>query len=359
MDLIASAATRGTTVIVATHDLALVRALRQRAAAPRGRARRRGPRRGGAVAVTRGRLPARLLRARRARAACAASPVTTAVSVVDDRRGRDAARRARAACSATWRRCSTSSATICSVTAYPRRDGAFGRAGAALARARVGDRGRRARRVRVASRRRSSASARGVGRAARCSKALDENPLPASLELALAPEQRTPEARRARWSDALARACPASSELASRQDWVEGYAARARAGARRRLGLGAGARARDAADRRQHDPPRGLRAPRRARDPRAGRREPRLRARAVPARGPAAGRGRRACSRSALLYALFRARAAAASSSGSSCSSAGRAALPSAARDRRSLVAGGAALGFVGAAAARRGGGRA
>ena len=232
----------------------------------------------------------------------------------------------------------------------PRRDGASdaGRSLAARASAIPGvERGRV---------REPGAGARALPRAARRAAALleglEENPLPASLEIALAP--RAPLAGGAR------RACPTRSHGAARRrggraaatTWVEGYARAVRAGAQRRHRARRGPRARDAADRRQHDPARGLRAPRRARDPLAGRREPHLRARAVPDRGPAAGRGRRRCSALGLLFAVFHVAAAAAPRRARARARLRRIRRSSRRATSGSLVAGGAALGFIGAAAA-------
>jgi cell division transport system permease protein len=62
---------------------------------------------------------------------------------------------------------------------------------------------------------------RGVGRGAALLEGLSENPLPASLEITLAPEQRS-AAGLARVVAALEGA-PGIDDLSSGQDWVEGY----------------------------------------------------------------------------------------------------------------------------------------
>jgi len=61
----------------------------------------------------------------------------------------------------------------------------------------------------------------GVGSGAALLEGLDENPLPASLEILLTPEQRSPEGMRvvAESIEGL----PGISDLAAGQDWVEGY----------------------------------------------------------------------------------------------------------------------------------------
>ncbi len=61
----------------------------------------------------------------------------------------------------------------------------------------------------------------GVGRGTALLDGLGENPLPASLEITLVPEQRTP-AGMARVVEALS-GLPGIGDLASGQDWVEGY----------------------------------------------------------------------------------------------------------------------------------------
>ena len=62
---------------------------------------------------------------------------------------------------------------------------------------------------------------RGVGRGAALLDGLSENPLPASLEITLAPEHRSADGLE-RVADAL-RGEPGVEDLASGQDWVEGY----------------------------------------------------------------------------------------------------------------------------------------
>jgi cell division transport system permease protein len=62
---------------------------------------------------------------------------------------------------------------------------------------------------------------RGVGRGAALLEGLSENPLPASLEVSLAPQLRSAEGL-ARVADAVAR-LPGVSDVASGRDWVEGY----------------------------------------------------------------------------------------------------------------------------------------
>jgi cell division transport system permease protein len=62
----------------------------------------------------------------------------------------------------------------------------------------------------------------GIGGAAGLLDALEENPLPASLEVTLAEAQRTPEGLR-RVAEALD-GLPGVRELAFGQEWVEGYA---------------------------------------------------------------------------------------------------------------------------------------
>jgi cell division transport system permease protein len=61
----------------------------------------------------------------------------------------------------------------------------------------------------------------GVGRGAALLEGLDENPLPASLEILLVPERRSPEGMRivAESIEGL----PGIADLASGQDWVDGY----------------------------------------------------------------------------------------------------------------------------------------
>ncbi len=61
----------------------------------------------------------------------------------------------------------------------------------------------------------------GVGRGAALLEGLEENPLPASLEILLVPERRSPEGMRivAESIEGL----PGIADLASRQDWVDGY----------------------------------------------------------------------------------------------------------------------------------------
>jgi cell division transport system permease protein len=61
----------------------------------------------------------------------------------------------------------------------------------------------------------------GVGRGSALLEGLGENPLPASLELTLAPEQRSAEGM-ARVVGSLS-GLPGVGEIASGQDWVEGY----------------------------------------------------------------------------------------------------------------------------------------
>ncbi|MGH0030993.1 MAG: cell division protein FtsX, partial [Myxococcota bacterium] len=61
----------------------------------------------------------------------------------------------------------------------------------------------------------------GVGRGAALLEGLSENPLPASLEITLAPEQRSAEGL-GRVVAALDGA-PGVEDLSSGQDWVEGY----------------------------------------------------------------------------------------------------------------------------------------
>ena len=144
-------------------------------------------------------------------------------------------------------------------------------------------------------RRRSSASARGSGGAAR------------SLTRSGEPAARLARARRSRRSAARPRAARARRRArrapGRRRDRAgrglgrglrpRDRARAARPGARRRPG------ARDAADRREHDPPRRLRAARRDRDPVAGRRQPHLRRVPFLLEGLAAGR----CSAGALALA--------------------------------------------------------
>jgi cell division transport system permease protein len=62
---------------------------------------------------------------------------------------------------------------------------------------------------------------RSVGQGAALIEGLDENPLPASLEISLVPERRSPEGLRVAVEsiDGL----PGIADLASGQDWVEGY----------------------------------------------------------------------------------------------------------------------------------------
>jgi cell division transport system permease protein len=62
---------------------------------------------------------------------------------------------------------------------------------------------------------------RGVGRGAALLEGLSENPLPASLEISLAPQLRSSEGL-ARVADAVAQ-LPGVSDVASGRDWVEGY----------------------------------------------------------------------------------------------------------------------------------------
>ena len=62
----------------------------------------------------------------------------------------------------------------------------------------------------------------GVGSASGLLAALDENPLPASLEITLAERERTPEGLK-RVVDALG-GTPGVAELAYGQEWVAGYA---------------------------------------------------------------------------------------------------------------------------------------
>jgi cell division transport system permease protein len=78
---------------------------------------------------------------------------------------------------------------------------------------------------------------RGVGRGAAFVDALGENPLPASLEITLAPAQRSVEGMRA--LVARLEGLAGIDDLASGQDWVEGYL-RAMAVVRG-LGIGLGA----------------------------------------------------------------------------------------------------------------------
>ena len=61
----------------------------------------------------------------------------------------------------------------------------------------------------------------GVGRGAALLEGLEENPLPASLEILLVPERRSPEGMRivAESIEGL----PGIADLASGQDWVDGY----------------------------------------------------------------------------------------------------------------------------------------
>jgi cell division transport system permease protein len=61
----------------------------------------------------------------------------------------------------------------------------------------------------------------GVGQGAALLEGLDENPLPASLEILLVPERRSPEGMRivAESIEGL----PGIADLASGQDWVDGY----------------------------------------------------------------------------------------------------------------------------------------
>ena len=61
----------------------------------------------------------------------------------------------------------------------------------------------------------------GVGRGAALLEGLDENPLPASLEVGLVPERRSAEGMRI-VLESLA-GLPGVSDLASGQEWVEGY----------------------------------------------------------------------------------------------------------------------------------------
>jgi cell division transport system permease protein len=60
-----------------------------------------------------------------------------------------------------------------------------------------------------------------VGQAAILIEGLDENPLPASLEIQLVPDQRTPKGMRVVVESISG--LPGISDLASGQDWVEGY----------------------------------------------------------------------------------------------------------------------------------------
>jgi cell division transport system permease protein len=78
---------------------------------------------------------------------------------------------------------------------------------------------------------------RGIGRGAAFVDALGENPLPASLEIRLVPAQRSVEGMRA--LVARLEGLPGVDDLASGQDWVEGYV-RAVAVVRG-LGIGLGA----------------------------------------------------------------------------------------------------------------------
>jgi cell division transport system permease protein len=61
----------------------------------------------------------------------------------------------------------------------------------------------------------------GVGTAAALLEGLDENPLPASIEILLLPERRSPEGMRIVVESI--RGLPGIADLASGQDWVEGY----------------------------------------------------------------------------------------------------------------------------------------
>jgi cell division transport system permease protein len=61
----------------------------------------------------------------------------------------------------------------------------------------------------------------GVGRGGAFLDGLDENPLPASLEITLVPERRSAEGMRV--VVVSLRGLPGVEELASGQDWVEGY----------------------------------------------------------------------------------------------------------------------------------------
>ena len=196
----------------------------------------------------------------------------------------------------------------------------------------------------------------GVGRGSALLEGLDENPLPASIELTLAPEHRS-AAGMARVVGSL-EGLAGVSELASGQDWVEGYL-RALA-LLRGIGWGLGlilalatllivANTIRLAVFARRDELEILRA---------GRREPRLRERALPAGGSAAGRLRGGARARAALCAVppgaaglrVRARAAAGRR---------RAALLRAAGDGGAAGRAAPALGLVGSAAALAGGGRA
>jgi cell division transport system permease protein len=61
----------------------------------------------------------------------------------------------------------------------------------------------------------------GVGGGAALLEGLEENPLPASLEILLVPERRSPEGMRV-VAESI-RGLPGIADLASGQDWVEGY----------------------------------------------------------------------------------------------------------------------------------------
>jgi cell division transport system permease protein len=61
----------------------------------------------------------------------------------------------------------------------------------------------------------------GVGAGAALLEGLDENPLPASIEIQLVPERRSPEGMRIVVESI--RGLPGIADLASGQDWVEGY----------------------------------------------------------------------------------------------------------------------------------------
>ena len=300
MDLIAGAAARGTTVLVATHDHALVERYGRRTLRLEGGRLIEDLR--GRAAVTRARRAAPLLRALGAALGLAREP--------------DHRRRSRSATIAVplllvgafalllsnMSACSSASAREVRLTAYLDARASATRASASsLRRRRSGVAG-----VESAEWVSRSGGARalprsGFGGEPRCSTGSTRTRCPPRSRSRSRPTRATPGRRSKRVAEALAGAAAASPSVGCGHAGSRATRARSRSCASAALALGARARARHAADRLEHDPPRGLRAARRDRDPRAGRR-----AAAPSSRRRSCSRGCSqgavgGCSRSALL----------------------------------------------------------
>ena len=220
MDLIAGAATRGTTVVVATHDQAIVERYGKRCVRLEGGRIVEDRAGAGRRAVTR-LAGARATLCRSALRGFAASPLHQRRRRRHDRGDARAGRRVRPA----GREHGVGARPLRRRAArdrLPRRRRSTPTRSARWLRVGRGARGRRVASSLISREQALERFRRGVGRGAALLEGLSENPLPASLEISLAAAAalvRGPGARRRRASREL----PGVADVASGRDWVEGY----------------------------------------------------------------------------------------------------------------------------------------